>query len=146
MLDRQIDILADTRIFADCLNKLIGDLVGIAVEHSYPRDRGLLGDAVQKLSQLVLAVEIETVARGVLSDDTQLLDAESFKGLCLLDKLFHRTRTEFSAYVRNSTVGAAVVAPLGDLQIGEIFGSRDYTLAAELYIVLVLEIAVALSL
>lgn len=44
----------------------------------------------QQLRELPLAVEIETVAAGILRDDDQLLDAVGRKLLRLLDELLDR--------------------------------------------------------
>ena len=71
----------------------------------------------QQLRELPLAVEIETVAAGILRDDDQLLDAVGRKLLRLLDELLDRAAAQLAAQLRDDAVGTVVVAALGDLQI-----------------------------
>ena len=91
MLKRHIDILDYLIVIADLGDQLVGDLIGIAIKYSQPRNIGLLAYSMQELMQTILAVKILAVSCGVLRYDAQLLDTKLGKSLCLLDKLVDRS-------------------------------------------------------
>ena len=115
VLKGKIDVVENSGIVLHLLDKTVGDLVGVAVENSDPRNARFLCNFMQKLVETVLAVKVDTVASGVLRDDGQLLDAHLVKLFCLFNKLVHRARTELSTNIGDSAVGATVVASLADL-------------------------------
>ena len=79
VLEGQVDVGQDPRVVAHLCDQVVGDLVGVAVEQTDPRDRGLLGDLMQQLGEGVFAVEIEPVTRDVGGGDgtNDVLDALS---------------------------------------------------------------------
>ena len=62
--------------------------------------------------------EIRAVGAGVLRDDQQFLDAGLHQALRLLHDLADRPAREIAAHRRDDAEAAAVIAALGDLQIG----------------------------
>ena len=146
MLQGQVYVFYDSVVDAHFRNKLVGDLVGVAVEQTEPLDLSLLCQTAQKLGELVFSVKIDTVASGVLSYDSQLLYPEIFKVLCLADEIVHGAGAEFSADVGNCTVGAAVVAALCDLQVRRMVGSGQNSVATQLHGVFVLVRGISLAL
>ena len=139
MLDGQIHVLANAVVVADLRDQLVGDLVGIEIEQSDPRDRGLLADGADQLGEHVLAVEVQTVARGVLRDEVQLLDADRLQLLGLADDVLDGAGAHFAADEGNGAVGATVVTALGDLQVRGVLRRGEDALAAERGAFLILE-------
>ena len=144
VLEGEVDVLEEAGIGLELLDELVGDLVGVAVQHPDPGDIGLLGDLMDQLGQGVAAVEVLAVAGGVLCHQGQLLDAQGVHILGLGDHVLHGAGAELASNGGDGAVGAAVVTALGDLEVGGVVGGGEDAVAAQADGILVLEGAVLL--
>jgi hypothetical protein len=135
----KVDIFKYSVVCAYLLDKLVGDLVGIAIKKTYPRYLCRIGYCAQKLCKAIFAVNIESVAGYILCYDIKLLYTESLEVLRLFYDILYSTASEPSAYCRNSAVCTAVITALCYLKISGIFGGCEYSVAAEPYGLLILK-------
>ena len=117
MLDRQIHVLDDLFLARHNVQKFVGDSFWVAVQNAYPFELFYFAKLRQQLGQHRLAVQVCTVARGILSYNVHLSYPVADKAFGFLDKLVHGNAAETSAYVRYRAVGTAVVTALGDLKV-----------------------------
>ena len=100
------------------LEQLVGEIVGIVVEHAHPVDFLDLLKRAKQVGEPRTPVEIHTVVRHVLSDEIQLADPIRGQLASLLHDLFDRLGDVLPAHVRDRTKGAKPVAALGNFQVG----------------------------
>ena len=131
MLNWDIHILNESRVVCELLDELVGDLVGVAIKQTDPGNRRCLCDSADKLGKRVLAVEVESVARGILGDEVKLLDAHSLKVLRLLHDILDGARAKSAADHRNRAIGALVVTALCNLEVCGMLVGGENALAAE---------------
>ena len=77
-----------------------------------------LAQLTQEPCQLVLAVQVCAVPGDVLRDDDELLHPGGGKLRRLVQQLVHGAAAVLTPQGRNHTIGAVVIAALGDSQIG----------------------------
>ena len=119
MLKRQVEVGRDLRKAGDGVEQPVVGGVGVAVEHAHPVDAVDGADGLEQLGQQVVAVaEVAAVARGVLRDERQLRDAIFCKAAAFGDDVVERARRIAAADQRDRAVGAAVVAAVGNLDVG----------------------------
>ena len=145
MLDGNIQIFDDLRLVCQNVDQLLRHFIGIEIMYPDPDQPVDFAEPAQQLRKLPLAVEIETVAAGILRDDDQLLDAVGRKLLRFLYQIFHRAAAELAAQLRNDAVRAVVIAALGNFQIGVIFRRCEDPAIFRLVGVNIVEALVALA-
>ena len=106
---------------------LVDMRVGVDVVHAAPRcparrvpatGRGTSPATSRSCHRLRLVLDVDAVGAGVLRDDEQFLDAGLGQLFGLAQHVAGRARDEVAAQRRDDAEGAAVVAALGNLQIG----------------------------
>ena len=102
--------------------QLVGEVVRVVVEDPDPVDPLDLVQLAEQLGQAGAAVEVDPVIGHVLGDEVQLADAVGGQFAGLLDDLLDRLGDVLAAHVRDRAEGAEPVAPLGDLEIGQMLG------------------------
>ena len=112
-LGHQRDDLVDMRIGIDVVQAHPGaeraELVG-EIEEARPHL------AIAPEARLIL--EVDAIGARVLGDDEELLHPGAHQPLGLAQHVAGRARDEIAAQLRDDAEAAAVVAALGDLQIG----------------------------
>ena len=131
MLDGDVHVFYETGVITKLCDKLVGNLIGIAIEQTNPRDFGRRTNFTHELGKRILAVDVKTVAAGILGDKVKLLHADTLKLLCLVDDVLNCTGAEAAADERNCTVGAKVVAALRYLKICGVGCGGEYSAATE---------------
>ena len=117
MLDGNVKVGNDLFLFGDGIDQFFGDLVGIEVVQTDPVEVEL-AQLAQQRRKLMFAVEVRAVARDVLRDNDEFLHARGGKLARLVEKLRHRAAAIAPAQARDHAIGAAVVAALGNAEIG----------------------------
>ena len=131
VLQGQIDVFDDLVLACHHVDQLVRHAVGIAVENADPAEAVDFAQLLEQLRELRRAVQILSVAGGVLSDDVELFHALRGKLTRFLEYILHRAAAEPAADQRNRAVGAAIVAALRDLEISGVGGSGLHSAAAE---------------
>ena len=130
VLERQVYIMEHLGLGSHGVDKLVGYLIGIAIEQAYPLDAVDFAEQIQQMGESVFAVEINAVGRDILRDKHELFDAPIRKGLRLFDYTLLVAAAERSADGRDGAIGAAVRASLGYLEIRPVIGSSEHALTA----------------
>ena len=102
------------------LVQLVGEVVRVVVEDADPVDPLDLVELAEQLGEPGPAVEVDAVIGHVLGDEVQLADAVGGQLAGLLDDLLDRLGDVLAAHVGDRAEGAEPVAPLGDLEVGEV--------------------------
>ncbi len=131
VLNRNVDILYNSRVVSDFRYKLIRYLIGVAVEETNPRNIGSVANTSDKLGKLVFAVEVYTVSGGILSYNVKLLYSECVKCGSFFDNILHCTASHLTSDKGNSTVCTAVVTSLCNLEVSHAVTGSENTLAAD---------------
>ena len=131
VLQGQIDVFQNLRLIGHHIQQFVGDGIGIAVQQAHPAELFNLAQPAQQLRQLQFAVQVQTIAAGVLGNDNELFCAVVHQLLGLFHNALHGTAAVAAADEGNGAVGAAVVAALRDFQIGKVAGGRQFTVAAQ---------------
>ena len=139
VLKRKVDVFENPVVVPDLGHQFIGDLVRIAIKQADPRDLGLLGDLLQKFGQAIGTVKVFAVARDILRNDIEFLNADSREILGLGNKILDRTAPVTAADKRNGTVRATVVTPFCHLEVREKFRRGQHTVAAQFHGVFILK-------
>ena len=139
MLDWNVHIFEKTIVITKLGNKLVGNLVGIAIKKSDPRNGGVLRDLSHKLGEGVFAVKVKTVSCGILRDEVNLLYAHCLKILCFGNDVLDCSGAESAADEGDCAVGATVVAALCNFEISGVWLGSDNTIAAKLALLLITE-------
>ena len=134
MLNRQIDILDQTAVVLEFFDQRIGDLVGIAIENTNPRDIRLRGDLLNQFDEFILTVKITSVSGGILRNQNKFSCTDILHILCFCDQFFHRTGMQSAADAGDCTIGTAVVTAFRDLEVRKIFGCGDNTVTCGLHL------------
>ena len=125
MLERDVEIGKDLAV-GHQRNDVVDMRVGIDVVHPHPhaelaerlREIEEFGAHLAVLPRARRIFDVDAVGRRVLRDDQQFLDAGGDQPLRLAQHVGRRARHEVAAQFRNDAEAAAVVAALGNLQIG----------------------------
>ena len=108
----QLDDLVDMRIGVDIVQAHPG------AERAEFARRSRKRAATSRSRQGSRRIEVAAVGAGVLRNDDELLDAGLDQLFGFAQHVARRARDEVAAQFRNDAEGAAVVAALGDLEIG----------------------------
>ena len=108
----------------DHVDQVVVHLVGVQVVEPHPVE-GQLAQLGKQLPQPAAAIEIGAVAGDVLGDDDQLLHPPVGQGLGLGEQGLHAPAAVAAPEIGDDAVGAAVVAALGNLQVGGV-GRRGH--------------------
>ena len=128
MLDGDVQVLDDLGLPGDDVDEFVVDLVGIEVVEPNPME-GQLAELSEELAQTAAAVEVGAIPGNVLGNDQQLLHAAVRQAPGLLQQGLEVPAAVAAPEVWDDTVGAAVIAALGDLQVGGIGGRGHHTRA-----------------
>ena len=120
MLQGQIQIFADVVMARHGVQQLFVDLVRVAVEHPQPFHAGDLRRALHQLRQLGMPHPVDAEAGGILRHQHMLSHALFRQCADLVQHVLHFPGTEAAPNQRNGAVGAAVVAAVGNADIGGI--------------------------
>ena len=123
MLERNIHIFYNLIFTCNCVNKLVCNSVGIAVENPYPFKAVNPTKSSEKLCKHRFAVFILTETGCVLSNDIEFLDSTLSKTFRLFYNIFNISAAESSSNHRDCTVGTTVVTTLGNFEISGVGGS-----------------------
>ena len=88
MLDGDVQIFYDLWVLRYLIDELVVKLIGIGVVQPYPFDAVYIAYPAAELGKTSFAVEVCSVARYVLRDDDDLLDAVRSKVARLLNDVF----------------------------------------------------------
>ena len=91
MLDRHIDIFDYLGIVGNLLNQTVRNSAGVTIQQTQPADAVYGRQFTQQRVQRISAVQIFSVACGVLCDETKLAHAERRKIARFLYDFTHRT-------------------------------------------------------
>ena len=130
MLDRNVQIMADLFLIADRLDQLIVDLLRITVENTDPADSFDLTEFLKENVKRFFAIEIFAIYGCFLCYQDQLFHTLLCHILCLRDQTLHRNAAEFSAKLRDDTVGAVLITAFCDLQVSEMSSCCKNTFAS----------------
>ena len=121
MLQRDVDVLDDLRGVADGRDELVGEALGLKVEHAHPAAVGahLLSDGLQEPRQVVVAGQVMAPNAGVLADEDDLTHTAFEQMAHLGEDDVGLTREIAAANVRDGAEGAEPVAAIGNLHVGE---------------------------
>ena len=128
VLDRHIDIVQDLRNVPHGLSDLFRDLLGIAVHQTDPLDPRYVGKFPEKFGKRLVSVQVSAVKRRLLRHQDQFPDSLRCQKPRLFQQLLHRNASVATTDGRDDTVGAAFVAPFGDLEIAVIASGGDNAL------------------
>ena len=104
-------------MISDNINKFIGNAFGISVQNAYPFQTVYLAQFVQQIRQRQFIVQIQSVTGSILRNNDKFLNSFIRKLPRLFYNILNRAASVTSAYLRNSAISTAVVAPIGDTQI-----------------------------
>ena len=119
MLDGNIQVFHQLVLPCHNLQQPVRDPLRIAVQHPDPPEPLNPAQGLQKLRQPAFSVQILPIPGGVLGNDGKLRDPVLRKPASLLQHILHGHGTEAPPDHGNGAVGTAVVAALGDFQIGK---------------------------
>lgn len=131
MLQRQVDIFDHLRLPCHDLQQRIGHTVRVAIQHTNPVEAVDFTQLGQQLIQRILAVQVLSIAGGVLCDQIQLLDTACCQSSGFLEDVLHPAGAESAANQRDGTEAASIVAALCNLQISRIVGGAQHPIAVE---------------
>ena len=125
MLDGDIQIGQHLLLCGNGVDQLVGKLVRIQIVQPDPAEVQLT-QLPQQRRQLLFAVQVDAVAGDILSDDDALLHPGVSQMLRLGQHILHAAAAVFPAQRRYHAIGAAVVAALGNTQIGIVPRRRQH--------------------
>ena len=131
-MEGDVEVFADLRLGGHHLDHLLGEGGRVGVVEANPLQLFDATQPTQQLAKHTLAVEVDAVVGGVLSDDNQLLDPLVSQLACLLFQLLHPHRAVLATDERNGTVAALPVAPLRDFQVGVVVRGRQVAFGGKL--------------
>ena len=97
MLNRNVHIFKESVVCAKLLDKLVCNLVGIAIKKSDPGNIGRLGNGTYKTCKAIFTVKVKAISGGILSDKVNLLYPLLIKCLCFLDDVLNATASVLAA-------------------------------------------------
>ena len=131
MLQCNIEILADIRIFGHHRQEVEREIVWIGIMKANPLDSGDLCNLLDKFSDIESTIKILAIARQILSYELELMHSIGNESTDFFDYLFDRTRLVATCNKRNGTIGAHSVAALSYLDIFVMRRSGTETLCLE---------------
>ena len=127
MLERNVQVTAVLRVLLHHLQNLVREVQRIGVMQSNPLNTIYLREFVHQIGKFPFTAAVNAVVGEVLSDEHQLLHALVGQAL----RLFYDKRNRFGnlsvADERDGTVGALVVAALGNLEVGVVSWSGEHS-------------------
>ena len=137
MLQRQVDIFDHLRLSCHDLQQRIGHTIRVAIQHTNPVKTVDFTQLGQQFIQGILAVQVLSIAGGILCDQIQLLDTACCQSSGFLEDVLHLAGAESAANQRDGTEAASVVAALCNLQISRIVGGTQHPVAVERQVCLI---------
>ena len=120
--------MADFFLFLHHLDQFIRDLLGIAVEDSYPPKPADAAQLSDQPVQRLLPVQVLPVECGLLGYKDQLLHSLRGQLFRFPDQPLHGNTPVISPDLWDNAVGTVLVAALSDLQVGKVPARRHQPL------------------
>ena len=120
VLQRQVEVGHDPVAAGDRRDEPVGEVDRVEVHEPDPLDAVDPLERREQLDQSGLPVDVDPVEGGVLGHDDELAHAVGREFPGLADHLPHRLARMPAAHAWNRAEGARPVAPLGDLEIGDV--------------------------
>ena len=118
VLQGNVQIVADILLLTHDAQKVPWKMSRIGIVQSNPLHSGNVRHLLNELSDMLLAVNIDTIVGQFLGNNLELLGALTDQIAHLLQNVFHRTTLVAARNQRNGAIGAMSVATLRNLQIG----------------------------
>ena len=118
VLDGDIEVAEDLFVGGDRFDQLVGNAVRVRVVQAHPADGFDRADLLQQFGEHRLAAKVNAVFGDVLRDDDELNRTFGRQMLAFGQNIFFLARAQRAADRGDRTVGTAVVAAFGDLDVG----------------------------
>ncbi len=122
VLERHVQVRQDLGTARQDIIKVVGEVVRVVVEDPDPVEPVDLVELAEQLGQPGPPVQVHAVIGHVLGDQVQLADAVGGEFAGLLDDALDRLGDVLAPHVGDRAEGAEAVAPLGHLEVGQMFG------------------------
>ena len=124
VLERQVDVGTDFFFLDDEVHQFIRKVVGIEIEQADPADAVDLHQLAQQFRQQGMTGQVDAIARRVLGDEVDFLDAVGCQLLYFGDDGIDGPAVQLAPYMGNDAERAAVVAAFADFHIGTVLRRR----------------------
>src|SRR5581483_12325136 len=116
VLERHVEVRADARLARDQPEEAVGHVLRVQIEEAEPRDAVDFEERLEEALEVGAVVAVVAVARQVMRDERQLLDAAVGEAARLRDERGDAPALLPTADLGNDAEGARAVAALGDLE------------------------------
>ena len=128
MLQGDIQILTNILLLTDYTQQIPWEVCGICIMQSDPLYSWNIGHLLDELSNMLLAIDVDTVICKFLSYNIKLLCALANKILNLIKDILHWATLVLTSNQRNSAISTMAIAALTNLDISIMTWGCDVTL------------------